>query len=246
MRRAARRDLEAFTRAVFTWLEVAPCTWEQDWVSQPVQLKVYFGSKRTRGPGKTPTNALGLPAKKPRKKAPQWIPSTDAARRFVKERAYPIEVLAVAAWDLIKALPIHIGALHGNDKVSDLFRSKETSRRALQLIRAGNKTLLDRLAQAYGYIDADDERIPLKDRKQPPHTEPVRRGNRAKTHAERRKPMHLSVRKRWPKPPPHLLDMPPRMLSYWRTHACYEEAMNAFKSALPVFRPSRRSPRSNT
>lgn len=230
-RRSARKDLEAFACSVFTWFEVAPQRGEDEWIEQPVGLRVYYRRSHRLRRGKASLNSQRLPAKD---RPPRWILPTNAARAFVMQSVYPIELLAVVAWDLIKTLPIHKGRLHGNRKAYPSLRTKEAGKRFLKLIRSGSKTALDHLAQSYGYIDADDERMPLASRKNLPRATKVRRGNRAKTLAERRKPI-TAGRRRWPKPPRELLNMTPRMMSYWRAHKCYGEARLAFVTALPVF-----------
>jgi hypothetical protein len=240
MRRSARKDLEAFTLAVFTWLEMAPQKWEDDWLDQPVQLKFYSPRRRRRPGDKPPLNALGVPVRKTRSHSPQWILPSDASLKFLAESAYPTELLAVVAWDLIKGLRIHTGRMHANNKVHHLFKNKHIAKDGLHKLRSGEKPLLDHLAQSYGYLDADDERIPLKNRKELPAPTKVRQGNRAKTHAERRKPLFQTARKRWPKRPRHLISMTPRMMSYWRAHDCYEEASSAFKADLPVYQHLKR------
>lgn len=239
VRRAVRRDLSAFVCAVFTWFETAPIKWKDDWINQPVRLKQYHRPRNYIPDNHSPTRKMPLLTSTPRAKEPEWIRFSNESKLFLKRTTYPVELLAVVAWDVIKHLPIHTGRLHGNRFHSRAFRTKEKAKSSVAKLRDGNASLLNYLAQGYGYLGANDPRISVKSKSQD-ESKLVRTGNRNKTHAERRKSFFATARKRWPQPPRNLVDLPNHMRTYWRGHASYEEAKKTFMEALQIVQRLRR------
>ena len=217
--RLGRSDLRAFVHAVITWFELAPAQ-SHDWYARRVELKQYFPDR-----------------------PPRWLKPSARAKDFVAQSGCPLEVLAVVAWDIIKTLPVHTHRPHRGSKVYPLLQSIRAGRTtARDLLRQGNAVLEDSLAKSWGYFGKDDARLPFQSKQRSSQGERVLSGERIKSPSERRKSLGADVRKRWPQPSGSLLEMSSPMRSYWRRHAQYRSAFEAFKNELRVYRDLKSQP----
>jgi hypothetical protein len=216
VRRASRTDIRAFVYAAMRWLQIAPNRF-WDWNERPVELKVYSADGEVR-----------------------WLSPTKEIRRLVADSQCPLEVLAVAAWDIIKSLPVHVygSPLRRKAQHKQAIEKRDKAAKAL----AAGGTASDRsirsfehfLAKSYGYVDADDLSLPFYSERLSKLSEKVRRGDFGKTLAQRRKMLGKDSRTRWPRPPNYLLGMPSRMRTYWRKHASYETAYKTIAASSAV------------
>jgi hypothetical protein len=223
VRRASRIDLRAFVYAAMRWLQIAP-TRSSEWYKLPVQLKVYS------------TNA-----------PPRWLRPTKEIRRLVADSGCPIEVLAIAAHDIIKTLPVD---LYGSPfrRKAYFLKAKETGDKAAKARAAGNtpsdasiRAFEHYLAKNYGYLDADDLSLPFHSERLSKRPEKVRGGDFDKLREKRRKAFGKDSRTRWPRPSDQFMIMPRRMCTYWRKHQTYAMACKTIAAAIPEYSKLRRA-----
>ena len=225
VRRAGHRDLRAFVYAAMRWLQIAPMRF-WDWDDQPVELKTYM-------PG---------PKGKERivRCEPRWLAPTTEIRRLAAGSGCPLEVLAVAAWDIIKSLPMNAYGSRAKRKTqyADAIERRDKAKTALAKGGKPNDRDIRAFdhyqARNYGYVDADDLSLPIESEKLSETPEMIRGGDFGKTRTQRRKPLGKGSRKRWPRPPDNYLCMPNRMRTYWRKHAAYEKAYQTIAASCTV------------